>query len=151
MPTTTNPGDFGIIFSGTTGTPGTYIDVNGQTQTQVQIVAVPVRMPAFVETAYVHAGKASRFTLMVDVVVNAGNLDLKLQGHQDLDPSAAWADLWMFADYDPATITTARNFATTGRFILQTSNMGAVVEACLLVSPLSAFAGSITVRLQVEV
>jgi len=150
MPTTNNPGDYGIIFSGTTGTPGTYVDVNGQTQDQVQIAGIPVRMPAYVETAYVHTGRARRFTLQVDVTVNAESISINGQGHYNQDPTAAWGNVWLFANDDPATNTTTRTFSTSGTYLLQTANIGAVVEACVLATPNGDFEGELTIRLQVE-
>jgi hypothetical protein len=151
MPTINNRGDYGIIFSGTSGTPGTYVDVRGVTQTQVQLVdPTPIRMPSFVESAYPHVGSASRFTLTVDVMRSAATVTMNLQGHPDLNPSSAWGNLWMFANYDPATNTTDRVFSATGRYILETTNLGAVVEACILITPEYLFDGSIVVRLQVE-
>lgn len=144
------PGNFGIIFQGTTGTPGTYVDVWGQTRDEVQLVSLtPVRMPTSVESAYPTAGLANKFTLTVDVVVNVADVTLTIQGHPDTDNTAAWADgVFAFADSDPTTNTTSRTFSTTGRYLLQTQNLAAVIQACILVTPGDDFDGSISVQLQ---
>jgi hypothetical protein len=39
MPTINNRGDYGIIFSGTSGTPGTYVDVRGGTSCSIPVVS----------------------------------------------------------------------------------------------------------------
>ena len=144
----TFPGDFGIIFKGTTGTVGTYVDVLGQTRNEMVLVDLTEnRMPVDVSSAYVHAGLARRFTLFVDVVAD-GEVDITLQGHYDLDPSAAWLNLFVF-DNDDTTNTSATITLTTGTWhrALQTSNAGTVPEVCLMVNPHSAFSGTVTARL----
>lgn len=144
----TFPGDFGIIFQGTTGTPGMYVDVLGQTRNEVQLTSLtPVRMPVDVTSAFVHAGLARRFSLFVTVVRVASTVDLKLQGHYDIDPTAAWADVFQFNNADPTSTTVTKTFSASGDYLLQTSNVGAVPEASILVTPGSGFSGSISVRL----
>ena len=141
------PGDFGIIFKGTTGAPGTYVDVLGQTRDEVFLDAItPTRMPVDVTSAFVHAGLASRFALFVSVEVD-GSVDLQLQGHYELDPTAPWADLFAFENYNPPSTAVVKTFTTSGTYVLQTANMGAVPEVSILVTADSGTDADITVRL----
>jgi hypothetical protein len=144
----TPTGQYGIIFQGTTGVLGTYVDILGQTRDEVALPSLtPTRMPTTVSSAFPHAGLAGRFSLVVDVVVSAADITLKVQGHQEIDPAAAWGDLWVFDNSDPLTTTTERTFSTSGRYILQTANLGAVNESCVLVTPGDDFEGSISINL----
>lgn len=147
----TFPGDFGIIFQGTTGTPGTYVDVLGQTRDEVQLQSLtPVRMPEDVISAYVHAGLARRFSLFVQVTMNEGSgpIDLQMQGRYELDdPMAEWTEIFQFDNSNTGGTTATVTFTEEGRRLLQTANAGAVPEICLLVTPGDDFDGTIVAKL----
>jgi hypothetical protein len=89
-------GELGIVFYGSTAVPlPTYVDINGNTQTAVQISGSTL-MPPEVDTAFFHVGGVSRFTLQVDVTAapeSEVDLDLGLVGHFDQDPTARFGAL----------------------------------------------------------
>lgn len=146
----TFPGDFGIIFQGTSGTPSTYVDVLGQTRDEVQLASLtPVRMPVDVTSAYVHAGLARRFSLFVTVEMNPGSgpIDVQMQGHYELDPAAEWTEIFQFDNTNTTGTSATVTFTASGQKLLQTSNVGAVPEMCLLVTPGDDFDGTIIAKL----
>lgn len=144
-------GDFGIVFYGTSHpTPPTYVDINGQTRTAVVLTGAMQRMPASVDTAYFHVGGVSRFTLQVDVTLDEedSQIDLSLLGHFEADPAQPFGDLATFRNDDQKTLAT-HVFDVDGRYILQTANLGAIVEGAVQAALVSG-AGTVVVRLRVE-
>lgn len=144
-------GDFGIVFYASTETPlPTYVDINGQTQTAIELTGTLQQMPVDVASAYFHVGGVSRFSLQVDITSAGTPIDLGLLGHFDADPTAAFAELATFRNDDQST-KSLHTFADGGLFMLQTANLGAVVEGCIQ----AAFTGAeddaeVIVRLRVE-
>lgn len=144
-------GDFGIVFYASTATPlPTYIDVKGQTQTAIALTGSMQRMPVDVSSAYVCVGGVSRYTLQVDVDSDDTPIDLGLLGHFESDPSAPFGELATLRN-DDQTTKSIHTFDGPGRYILQTANLGAIVEGCLQ-ARLSGDGedGEIIVRLRVE-
>lgn len=125
-------GDGGIVFYGTTNpTPPTYVDINGQTQTAVVLSGSMQRMSPSVDSAYFHVGGAGRFTLQVDVVSEEGlHVELGLVGHFDADPTASFGELATFRN-DTQQTRGVHNFNASGRYILQTGNLGSIVEGAV--------------------
>lgn len=137
LPTPPSGNDYGIIFYATTeDPPPTYVDIWGQARTAILLQdGVEVFMPndpgtpdpAFIESAFPHAGAAARFTFEADVVLDTGTIDTGLNGHRDLDPTQPWARLVTFRNDNQKSLA-VHNFTTTGRYDLQTANVGAVPE-----------------------
>lgn len=152
MPTLYNRGDFGIVFQATTGTPGTYVDVLGQTRDDLALTAsVENRMPVSYESAYPHAGQASDFTLQVSVYVAEGSITLYLTGHFEQDPTAPFGYLYTFDNADPTGTTTEKVYTTTQTCdLLQTSNGATITEMSVMVIPSADFDGDISVKLQAK-
>jgi hypothetical protein len=144
-------GDLGIVFYGSTASPlPTYTDVNGLTQTAVQISGSTL-MPPEVDSAYFHVGGVSRFTLQVDVKAapeSEVNLDLGLVGHFDQDPTARFGELATFRN-DNQQLLSVHTFESPGRYILQTANLGAIVEGAIQ-AQMGDGDGEVIVRLRVE-
>lgn len=147
--------DGGIVFYavGVGVTPPTYVDINGQTQTAIVLSGSAQQMPPGVASAYFHVGAEARFTLQVDVVSTAGTeIDLGLVGHFDADPTAPMGALATFRN-DNQKLLAVHPFTTSGRYILQTANLGAVVEGAIQalgVAGGEGIVGSVVVRLRVE-
>lgn len=148
-------GDYGIVFYGVSAGPApTYTDVNGQTQTAILLSGAAQQMPPGVQSAYFHVGGVSRFTLQVDVVSTGGyEVDLGLGGHFDSDPTAPMGALATFRN-DNQKLLATHPFAASGRYILQTANLGAIVEGAIQALGVpgggEGTSGSVLVRLRVE-
>lgn len=144
-------GDFGIVFYASTNpTPPTYVDINGQTQTAVALTGSMQRMPGSVDTAYFHVGGVARYTLQVDVDSDDTPIDLGLLGHFEANPSAPFGELATFRNDDQST-KSVHTFDGSGRYILQTANLGAIVEGCLQAQYVGEGGdGEVIVRLRVE-
>jgi hypothetical protein len=144
-------GDFGIVFYGSTNpTPPTYVDINGQTQTALALTGSMQRMPGSVDTAYFHVGGVARYTLQVDVTTEDEPILLGLLGHFEANPSAPFGELATFRN-DDQTTKSIHTFGSSGRYILQTANLGAIVEGCLQAQYVGEGGdGEVIVRLRVE-
>ena len=146
--------DQGIVFYGAKASSlPTYTDFLGVTRTAVLLVnGTAVKMAAEVESAFFHVGAASRYTFQVDVRTESEvTVDLGLEGHFDVDPTAQFGKLATFRNDDLQT-KAVHTFSTTGRYILQTANVGTMAEAALAAT-LHGTPGdivSIIVRLRVE-
>ena len=144
-------GDFGIVFYASTNpTPPTYVDVNGQTQTALALTGSMQRMPGSVDTAYFHVGGVARYTLQVDVTTEDEPILLGLLGHFEANPSAPFGELATFRN-DDQTTKSIHTFGSSGRYILQTANLGAIVEGCIQARVnIEGYSGEVIVRLRVE-
>lgn len=147
-------GDYGIVFYAvSSGTPPTYVDILGQTRTAITLSGTAQQMPASVESAYFHVGGVSRFTLQADVVASSGyEVDLGLVGHFDADPTAPMGALSTFRN-DNQKLLGVHPFIASGRYILETANLGAIVEGAIQASGTLTgefSGGSVIVRLRVE-
>lgn len=146
--------DSGVVFYAVGSGPApTYVDINGQTQTAIVLTGAMQQMPPGVLSAYFHVGAEARFTLQVDVVANFGTeLDLGLVGHFDANPTAPMGQLATFRN-DNQKLLAVHPFTASGRYILQTANLGGVVEGAIQalgVAGGEGIAGSVIVRLRVE-
>ena len=143
-------GDFGIVFYASTDpTPPTYVDVNGQTQTALPLSGSMQRMPGSVDSAYFHVGGVARYTLQVDVTAEDEPILLGLLGHFESNPAASFGELATFRNDDQAT-KSIHSFGS-GRYILQTANLGAIVEGCIQARlNIEGYSGEVIVRLRVE-
>lgn len=144
-------GDFGIVFYASTNpTPPTYVDVNGQTQTALALTGSMQRMPGSVDSAYFHVGGVARYTLQVDVTTEDEPILLGLLGHFEANPSAPFGELATFRN-DDQTTKSIHTFGSSGRYILQTANLGAIVEGCIQARVnIEGYSGEVIVRLRVE-
>lgn len=147
--------DNGIVFYavGTLTPPPTYVDVNGQVQAAIVLTGSMQQMPPAVPSAYFHVGAESRFTLQVDVLVSGGTgITLGLVGHFDSNPTAPMGVLSTFRN-DNQALLAVHPLTVSGRYILQTANLGAVVEGAIQALGISGgegIDGSVIVRLRVE-
>lgn len=144
--------DYGIVFYGVNGgTLPTYVDARGQTRRAIDLsVAGYHQMPVDYTSAYFTVGGARRYTLQVDIARIGGTFTVGLLGHFDSDPAADFGALATFRNDNQSTLA-LHPFAANGRYILQTANLGAVVQGAIK----AQFAGSvdpasIIVRLRVE-
>lgn len=144
-------GDFGIVFYASSNpTPPTYVDINGQTQTAIPLTGSMQRMPGSVDSAYFHVGGVSRYTLQVDVNSDDTPIELGLLGHFEADPAAPFGELATFRNDDQAT-KSIHTFDASGRYILQTANLGAIVKGCMQARYVGEGGdGEVIVRLRVE-
>ncbi len=143
--------DFGIVFRGTTDTPGTYVDINGQTQREAQLQnGVEVYMAQSIASAYFHIGGVGRATFQVDIDGGGQNFDVALHGHNDLDPAQPFGAIASFRN-DTQSNLAVHNFAASGRYMLQTPDFSSVPEGAVSVTSHGAGdAARVTVRLRVE-
>jgi len=143
-------GEYGIVFYASSNpTPPTYVDVNGQTQTAIPLSGSMQRMPVGVESAYFHVGGVARYTLQVDVTVEDEPILLGLLGHFEADPVAPFGELATFRN-DDQTTKSIHSFGS-GRYILQTANLGAIVQGCIQARlAIEGYSGEVIVRLRVE-
>lgn len=143
--------DFGIVFDGVTATPGTYIDIWGQTRTQADLrTSAEVFMANDIGTAYFHAGIPGRVTFQVDVVLSDATVDIALNGHNDLDPTQPFGKLATFRN-DTQTNLAIHTFTASGRYFLQTADLGTVPEGAISVTPSLGGEGSASVVVMMRV
>lgn len=144
--------NYGIVYYGVNGgTLPTYLDARGVTRTAIDMSSgAYLTMPDTYVSAYFAVGGARRYTLQVDIVRTAGTFTAGLLGHFDQDPSAAFGELATFRNDNQATLS-LHPFVATGRYILQTANLGAIVEGCMQARFVgSVDPASIVVALRVE-
>lgn len=143
-------GDFGIVFYASTDSPEpTYTDVMGQERTAIALSGSLQKMTTSIESAYFHVGGVARYTLQVDIEVDGSSVELGLLGHFNADPTAAFGELATYRNDDQST-KSLHTFTAAGRYILQTANLGAIVEDCLQARLASGSNASVIVRLRVE-
>lgn len=130
---------WGIVFYGSTASPlPTYVDVNGQTQTAVQLVnATKVFMDPAIESAYFHVGSATRVSFLVEI----GNIseegdgcDLGVEGQFTGEADSEWPGVATFRNDDQET-KAVHTFAAEGSYLLQTGNLGAIPTGRIATTP----------------
>ncbi len=137
--------DYGVVFYGVLNlTPGTYTDVNGNSQDQVALVdggTTEVFMDPAAITAYFHVGEAQRYSLQVEVIIS-GTVTVDLFLHGELNSTTINTSSPILSTYRNDTVTTAasQSYTATLKSMLQTANLsasftGAIGVKCTTAGP----------------
>lgn len=124
--------DYGIIYYGSTSPGMTYVDAWGQTRAAVLLAAGPEQFMAAIESAVVHAGNATRFSLECDVGIGLGAaIAFRLHGELADSPVTKDSPVLQTVLNDDGISRSAQTLAAGGNVMLQTDNLSSIVNAAI--------------------